>query len=134
MSNEIIQYYSRNAKNRGIMENPTVFHSEENRSCGEDVTVYLKIEDEKFVDFSFEGDLSIITTACSAVFGESIIDQSIECVFNMGYTDIIEMIETEISPRRRRASVFALLATRNAIHKYLKDEITDDFSDVGIDY
>jgi nitrogen fixation protein NifU and related proteins len=68
MSNEIIQYYSRNAKNRGEMESPTIFHSEENRSCGEDVTVYLKIEDKKFVDFSFEGDLSIITTACSAVF------------------------------------------------------------------
>jgi len=37
------------------------------------------------------------------------------------------MIESEVSPRRRRASVFALLATRNAIHKYLLDGKHDDF-------
>ena len=134
MTNEIIQYYSRNAKNRGVLKDATIVHSEENRACGEDVTVYLKIEDEKFVDFSFDGDLSIITTACSAVFWESIIDQDITSVFEMWYEDIVEMIEMEVSPRRRRASVFALLATRNAIHIYLKDGKEDTFEDVGIDY
>ena len=134
MSNEVIQYYSRNAKNRGEMESPTIFHSEENRSCGEDVTVYLKIENEKIKKFSFEWDLSIITTACSAVFWESIIGQPVESVFEMWYTDIVQMIEMEVSPRRRRASVFALLATRNAIHMYLKDGKEDSFEDVGIDY
>jgi NifU-like protein involved in Fe-S cluster formation len=45
-----------------------VVHSEENRNCGEDVTVYIKIKDNIFEDFRFDGDLSIITTACSAVF------------------------------------------------------------------
>jgi hypothetical protein len=44
------------------------------------------------------------------------------------------MIEMEVSPRRRRASVFALLATRNAVHLYLKDGKEDSFEDVGIDY
>lgn len=134
MSNEIIQYYSRNAKNRGKLEDPTIFHSEENRSCWEDVTVYLMIENNIFKNFSFDGDLSIITTACSAVFWESIIGQDIKLVFDMWYTDIVEMIEMEVSPRRRRASVFALLATRNAIHKYLKDWKEDTFEDVWIDY
>jgi len=98
------------------------------------VTVYLKIDGGKFVDFRFDGDLSIITTACSAVFGESIVGEDINTVFDMGYTDIVEMIEMEVSPRRRRASVFALLATRNAIHLYLKDGKEDSFEDVGIDY
>ena len=116
------------------MDDATIFHSEENRSCWEDVTVYLKIEDEKFVGFRFEWDLSIITTACSAVFWESIIGQEIRSIFDMWYTDIVEMIEMEVSPRRRRASVFALLATRNAVHLYLKDWKEDTFEDVGIDY
>lgn len=132
--NETIQYYSRNAINRGVLEwDDIVVHSEENRNCGEDVTVYIKIKDNIFEDFRFDGDLSIITTACSAVFWESIIGQPIQKVFDMWYSDIVEMIESEVSPRRRRASVFALLATRNAIHKYLLDGKHDDFSDVWVE-
>jgi len=43
---------------------------------------------------------------------------------------IIDMTEIEVSPRRRRAQVLALLATRNAIHAYLQDGQKDDFSDI----
>jgi len=132
--NETIQYYSRNATNRGVLKwDDILVHWEENRNCGEDVTVYIKIKDNIFEDFRFDGDLSIITTACSAVFWEFIIGQPIETVFDMWYSDIVEMIESEVSPRRRRASVFALLATRNAIHKYLLDGKHDDFWDVWVE-
>jgi hypothetical protein len=36
----------------------------------------------------------------------------------------------EVSPRRKRAGVIAILATRNAIHEYLKDGKKDTFEDV----
>lgn len=38
-----------------------------------------------------------------------------------------------VSPRRQRAQVLALLATRNAAHIYLGDGRKDDFSDVLTD-
>lgn len=131
--NENIAYYAKNAHNKWILKNYTIKRSEENRSCGEDVTVYLWIENNRFIDFSFDGDLSIITTACSSVLGESLIGEPIRSVFKMNYNTIVELIESEISPRRRRASVFALLATRNAIHEYLWDWEKDDFEDVWVE-
>lgn len=36
----------------------------------------------------------------------------------------------EVSPRRKRAAVIAILATRNAIHEYLKDGKKDGFDDL----
>jgi len=36
----------------------------------------------------------------------------------------------EVSPRRKRAAVIAILATRNAIHEYLKDNKKDVFDDI----
>ena len=36
----------------------------------------------------------------------------------------------EVSPRRKRAAVIAILATRNAIHSYLKDWKNDTFDDI----
>ena len=37
-----------------------------------------------------------------------------------------------VSHRRRRSSVSALLAVRNAIHKYLGDGLQDDYNDVMV--
>jgi hypothetical protein len=48
----------------------------------------------------------------------------------MDYNYIVELIEDEVSDRRKKASVLWLLTTRNAIHKYLEDWIVDDFDDV----
>ena len=36
----------------------------------------------------------------------------------------------EVSPRRKRAAMIALLWTRNAIHAYLKDGQEDEFDDL----
>jgi hypothetical protein len=36
----------------------------------------------------------------------------------------------EVSPRRKRAASIAILATRNAIHTYLKDGNKDTFDDI----
>ncbi|MFC1798064.1 hypothetical protein ACFLY2_02865 [Patescibacteria group bacterium] len=45
----------------------------------------------------------------------------LEDVLETDYDYIIELIEDEVSDRRKKASVLALLTTRNAIHKYLDD-------------
>lgn len=121
--------YAKNPPNKGILENPTVSHFEENRTCGDSLEVYLLIEDGRFKDFSFEGKTSIVTTACAAMFGEAILGEPVESVLSMNQSDMVE-IAGPVSPRRKAASVLGLLATRNAVHKYLGDGVTDDFSDV----
>ena len=121
--------YAKYPPNKGILENATVRHFEENRTCGDALEVFLVIEDGTVRDFSFEGKTSIVTTACAAMFGEAILGEDIGRILSMTSLDMIE-IAGPVSPRRRAASVLGLLATRNAIHAYLKDGATDDFSDV----
>ncbi|MDP5038844.1 MAG: iron-sulfur cluster assembly scaffold protein [Candidatus Gracilibacteria bacterium] len=127
MNNEVITFYSKTPPNKVALENFDVKFSEENRSCSDDITVYLKIDDNKISDWGFEGITSIITTATSSVFGESIVGMSLEEVLQKDYNYIVELVGEEISPRRQKSSVFGLLATRNAIHKYLNDGLTDTF-------
>lgn len=130
MNNEVITFYSKTPPNKVALENFDVKFSEENRSCSDDITVYLKIDDNKISDWWFEWITSIITTATSSVFGESIVGMSLEEVLQKDYNYIVELVWEEISPRRQKSSVFGLLATRNAIHKYLNDWLTDTFLDV----
>lgn len=130
MYNETIVYYSKNHPNKSIMKNFDATFDEENRSCWDNISVYLKIDFGKITDWSFDWDTSIITTACASVFWESIIWMNLSKVLNLDYKYIVELIWDEISDRRKPASVFWLLNTRNAIHKYLKDWKKDDFENV----
>ena len=130
MYNEIISAYARKPSNKYVLENPTIRYKEFNRLCGDDIEVFLRIHDTRIQEFSFIGNTALITTACAAIFGESIIQCPLHDILTMDYGTIRELVEVDISPRRHRAAVLGLLATRNAIHIYLEDGEKDDFSDV----
>lgn len=130
MYNETITFYSKNPPNKNALEHYNVKHFEDNNICGDDLEVYLQIEDGVIKDFGFTWDTSIITTACASIFGESIIDIPVNEVLMMNYDTIEELIGMEVSSRRKQASVLGLLTTRNAIHNYLQDDILDTFDDI----
>jgi hypothetical protein len=54
----------------------------------------------------------------------------IHTVLQWNQKTVIDMTGIDVSPRRKRAQVLALLATRNALHIYLGDGKRDDFSDI----
>lgn len=127
MYNEIITFYSKNPPNKWVLEDYNVEFWEENRTCWDDLKVYMQIEDNKIKNWSFTWDTAIITTACASVFWESILDLDVNEVLQMDYNYIEELIGMPISDRRKQASVLGLLTTRNAIHKYLQDWKKDTF-------
>jgi len=123
--------YAKNPPNRGILEDATIRYSEENRSCGDTIEVFLEIDqNRKITDFSFTGNTAIVTTACVSILGEMILGMNIDEVLVMNYDTVRELIGFDVSPRRKSASVLGLLAIRNALHEYRDDGQKDDFSDV----
>jgi len=130
MYNETITFYSKTPPNKGALEDADVSFWEENRTCWDDLKVYIIIENDIIKKWSFEGDTAIITTACASIFGESIIWLKTSEIFKFGYSYIEELIEAPISDRRKQASVLWLLTTRNALHTYLWDGQKDTFDDV----
>ncbi len=130
MYNETITYYSKTPPNKGVPESHDISFWEENRTCWDDLKVYITLDGEVIKTWNFEGDTAIITTACASVFGESIIWMKCEEIFDLGYSYIEELVGMPISDRRKNASVLWLLTTRNALHKYLGDGNHDVFDDV----
>jgi nitrogen fixation protein NifU and related proteins len=131
-TNALIIEYSRNPPNKGILEAPTVRHRESNRICADIVEVFLRIEDGKLEEFSFDGYMSIIATAVTAIVGEALIWEDINTIITLDESFIKGLIWDGISPRRRNASLMWLLAIRNAIHIYKNDGIIEDFLSVQI--
>lgn len=125
----LIQEYSKNPLQNFALETYTIKQHEGNFICGDDITVYLVIQDNKIADYSFDGNCSTITTAAASFLSEFIIGENIQTVLTWTYQTMLDK-EFEVSPRRKRAAVIAIMAVRNAIHTYLKDWITDVFDDL----
>jgi hypothetical protein len=96
------------------------------------VEVFLVIENNTLTQFWFDGYMSIVATACVSITGELLEWQSLEVILTLNEGFIHENIGTDISPRRRYASLLWLLAIKNAIHEYLQDGKKEDFSDIVV--
>ena len=76
--------------------------------------------------------MSIVATACVSITGELLEGIAIDTILELDESFIHENIGTDISPRCRFASLIRLLAIKNAIHEYLKDDKKEDFSDIVV--
>lgn len=128
-NNLLIQEYSKNPINNFKMQDFTIKQHEGNFICWDDITVYLKIEHNKISDYSFDGNCSTITTASASLLAELIIDKEINEIIWRWYK-FLNANWLEVSKKRKRAAVIALLATRNAIHNYLNQDKQDTFDDL----
>ena len=127
---ETITHYFKNPFNKFEMDNPTIEHYEDNDTCWDSLTIYLKIQNNIIENWSWSWDTAIITTALASLLGEIILWEKLETVLIWDYNFMEEQLWEPVSDRRKKASVLALLTTRNAIHKYLSDGIEDDFDDL----
>lgn len=130
----MIQEYAKNPINNHKMKNADTEQHEWNFICGDDITVYLKInennEKEKIIqDYSFDWNCSSVTIAAASFLAEIIINKTIDEVLTRNY----ETLKTQgliVSNRRKNAASIALLATINAIYKYIWEEKRLDFDDL----
>lgn len=68
MQTETIHFYATNPQHMGELENPTIRYREYNSVCGDDVEVFLIVEGTHIKQWSFTGQASMITIACSGLF------------------------------------------------------------------
>ena len=129
-TNDLIIEYSKNPPNKYIMEDATIRYREHNRVCADVIEVFLRIDGDILLEYSFDGYMSIIATASAAITGESLLDQDLDTILTYDESYIKSLIGDGISPRRRNASLIGLLAVKNAIHDYKKDGKREDFSDI----
>lgn len=131
-STDLIIEYSGNPPNKGILENANIRYREANRVCADVVEVFLIIDNDELREFSFDGYMSIVATACVSITGELLEWWRLNDILTLNESFIHENIGTDISPRRRYASLIWLLAIKNAIHEFLQDGKKEDFSDITL--
>ncbi len=118
---DLITQYYQNPINKRTMPNASVSRHEWNSICGDDITVFLNINNNQIIDRSYDGNTSMITTAAASFFSELIVGKTLEQALSMTYENTMIPEGFEVTPRRKRAGGIAILATRNAIHEFIGD-------------
>lgn len=103
----IIEHY-KNPQNFGHLENPDIVHEEGNPSCGDQIRIELKIEDNKIADVRFSGKGCAISQAAASILTEEIKGKSLDKVKQFDKQKMLDLLGIEIGPVRLKCALLAL--------------------------
>ena len=114
---ELIYNYE-HPKNKGGMSGASAQMHEENVSCGDSITVYLRVEGDKIADVKFEGSGCVISMGTSSMLTDFLKGKSLADVEAFGRERLLGLISIDPGPVRMHCATLSLRAIRKAVLQY----------------
>ncbi len=144
---QILDHY-KHPHNQGTLQVPDAHHHDLNPLCGDEIEVFLKIEDQNekkgndktgktnsknagsriITDVKFTGQGCAISTASASLLTDEIKGMTLDQVKALRRDDVFKMLGVPISAARVKCALLSLKAIKAAVYSYLgekMDEITD---------
>jgi len=118
---ENILDHFRNPRCRGALDDSTVEHRATNPSCGDDLTLTLKIESDMIKEVGWIGQGCAISQAAISLLSEKLTNMPLKKAEKISAKDINNLLNVPIGPRRTKCALLCLHALKNALHS-LNDE------------
>ncbi len=101
------------------VENADLEYGDKNPVCGDDITIYITIdENQKVVEVGFQGTGCAISTASASMLTELIEEMTLEEMKKLTNEDIKEMLGIPLTPVRLKCAILPLKVLQGAIHKF----------------
>ncbi len=104
--------------NFGVLEKPTHKFHEFNPLCGDDITLFLIVKNNKIENVSFTGKGCAISMASSSLLTDFIKGKSLSEVKQISSQDLIDMLHIPISHVRLKCALLPL----DALNKSIKNK------------
>ena len=123
---EIILDYYRNPRNYGILEHADIFRHDSNPLCGDEIEIYININDNKVSDVKFLGKGCAISQASASILTELIMGKDLDFVKNLTKENILENLGLpDLGPARVKCALLSLKVLKYGTYSYLLDTIKD---------
>ncbi len=119
-SGKVIKLF-RNPKNLGRMENATVYATAGSPACGDMITLYLRIEDGKILNATFESYGCAANIAAASVLTEMIKGKKVEEAWKITWRKISDELGG-LPSIKYHCGILAVGSLRRAIRKYYGDK------------
>lgn len=113
---EILLDHYQNPRNFGHLENPDIVHEEGNPSCGDQIRIEIKLEDNKIADIKFTGKGCTISQASASILTEIVKGKTLDEVKKFGKEDMLNALGIPISPIRLKCALLGLKVLKAGIY------------------
>ena len=118
---ELIQRYE-HPSHKGIIKKSDIERHEENISCGDKITIYIKIEKSKVSDIMFDGVGCVISMGSAEILLDKIKGMTLDEIERFDKADLLKNIGIDPGPVRMHCATLPLRAIKKGIFEYLKKE------------
>jgi nitrogen fixation protein NifU and related proteins len=114
---EVLLEEAENPHNQGEMAHPDRVHRGINASCGDEVTVFLKLKPDGRIDaLSWVGTGCVISQAAMSLLSDALVGKTKEQLLAMGLLDMLELLHFDsISPGRIKCCMLGLQSVQQAL-------------------
>lgn len=106
---EIIDHY-KHPRNFGAMDDPHRSVNEANASCGDVISVTVRMEKDKITEMKWRGVGCAISTAAASMLSEKVVGMSKMEIENFGEKGVVEMLGGEVNLGRMKCATLAYRA------------------------
>lgn len=105
--------------NKREMSDATVSVKEENVSCGDVLTVYLKLEGDMIKDISFSGTGCVISMGTANMLMDELRGKKLSELEKYSREDLLALISIDPGPVRMHCATLSLRAAKEALLRHL---------------
>lgn len=114
---EILDLYN-NPRNEGKIEEADISLEGENPSCGDHLTLYAEIEEQKISKVKHESDACAICTASTSILTEEVQDLSIQEIQELDRDWMLEKLGIKVSPMRMKCALLGLKTLKKGVQEH----------------
>ena len=115
----IIDAYKYPANNK-VIPDADIVNGDLNPSCGDELTLYLKIDDQNNItDIGFQGSGCVISQASMSMLTEILEDMTVDEAKALTTDDIEELLSIELTSMRKKCAFLSL----RVLHGAFKDSV-----------
>ncbi len=118
---EILLDHFENPRGRHRMDNADVQLGGGNPGCGDLITMYLKIDNDRVTEVSFEGEGCTISQAGGSIITELVEGLSLDDIKALGTHTMIDEMGADVVKSRVRCATLALGTVQAAVDQFRND-------------
>ena len=112
---EILEHY-KDPQNFRKLNNFSHVSKLTNPLCGDDIEIYLRIENDKIRDISFDGKGCTITIASASLLTEKVKEMTLPQLKQIGEDDVLTLLGIPISQTRKKCAFLPLVALKDSVN------------------
>ncbi len=122
---ELIYNYE-HQKNKGSIKDASASRHEENVTCGDKITAYMKISDGKVSDVKYDGSGCVISMGTASILTDFLKGRSLAQIEAFDKKKLLELISIDPGPVRMHCATLSLRAIKKAVYEYEKKPVDQE--------